>query len=249
MNLLHDIPLSALQFYLTAPYPCSYLPQRIARSQIATPSFLITTQTYSELVRRGFRRSGTFTYRPQCDTCRACVPVRVLVNEFTPNRTQKRCIRHHNGLQATVHALHDNAEHFALYQRYQCARHGDDGTATDAREQYRNFLLQSHVDSSLVEFREGGVLRMVSIIDILEDGLSSVYTFYEPDVPHASYGTYNILWQIELCRTLQLEHLYLGYWIGHSEKMAYKARFRPLQGLQDGKWQDMPASTSGLAAA
>ncbi len=244
MNLLHDIPLSALQFYLTAHYPCSYLPQRTARSQIATPSFLITTQTYSELVRRGFRRSGTFTYRPQCDTCRACVPVRVLVNEFKPSRTQKRCIKQHNHLQVTVHALHDNEEHYALYQRYQRERHGDDGLAEDSYEQYRNFLLQSHVDSALVEFREDDVLRMVSVIDILEDGLSSVYTFYEPNVPHASYGTYNILWQVELCRKLQLEHLYLGYWIGQSPKMAYKTRFRPLQGLQDGEWQDMPESAA-----
>ena len=240
MNLLNDVPLSALQFYLTAPYPCSYLPQRSARSKIATPSFLITTQTYSELVQRGFRRSGTFTYRPQCDICRACVPVRVLADEFTPSRTQRRCIKHHKGLRATVHALHDSAEHFALYQRYQCMRHGDDGMASDSHEQYRNFLLQSHVDSSLVEFREGDVLRMVSIIDILEDGLSSVYTFYEPNVPHASYGTYNILWQVELCRTLQLEHLYLGYWIADSKKMAYKTRFRPLQGLIEGGWQNMP---------
>jgi arginine-tRNA-protein transferase len=237
MNLLHDIPLSALQFYLTAPYPCSYLPERLARSQVATPSFLITTQVYSELVRRGFRRSGTFTYRPRCDVCRACVPVRVVVNAFSSNRSQRRAARHHRNLEVSLHTLQDSAEHFDLYQRYQTARHRDDGMDSDSPEQYRNFLLQSHVDSTLVEFRENGVLRMVSLIDILDDGLSSVYTFYDPDVAQASFGTYNVLWQIELCRKLELEYLYLGYWIKESGKMAYKANFQPLQGLVEGEWK------------
>ncbi len=236
MNLLHDIPLSALQFYLTAPYPCSYLPDRLARSQVATPSFLITTQVYSELVRRGFRRSGTFTYRPRCDTCRACVPARIVVNAFTSTRSQRRAARHHRNLEVSLHTLQHSEEHFDLYQRYQIARHRDDGMESDSPEQYRNFLLQSHVDSTLVEFRENGVLRMVSLIDILDDGLSSVYTFYDPDVAQSSFGTYNVLWQIELCRKLELEYLYLGYWIKESAKMAYKANFQPLQGLVDGEW-------------
>ncbi len=239
MNLLHDIPLSALQLYLTAPYPCSYLPEQLARSQVATPGFLITTPVYSDLVRRGFRRSGTFTYRPRCDTCCACVPVRVEVASFAPSRAQRRVAKRHGGLEASLHALKDSEEHFALYQRYQIARHRDDGMDSDSREQYCNFLLHSHVDSILVEFRENGALRMVSIIDILEDGLSSVYTFYEPDVAQASFGTYNILWQVELCRKLELDYLYLGYWIKESGKMAYKANFRPLQGLIQGEWQTL----------
>jgi arginine-tRNA-protein transferase len=237
MNLLHDIPLSALQFYLTAPYPCSYLQDQLARSQVATPSFLITTQVYSELVRRGFRRSGTFTYRPRCDDCRACVPVRVEVVAFAASRSQRRAVRRHRNMEVSLHALKDSAEHFGLYQRYQLARHRDDGMESDSPEQYRNFLLQSHVDSTLVEFREQGILRMISLIDILDDGLSSVYTFYDPDVAQASFGTYNVMWQIELCRKLELEYLYLGYWISASGKMAYKANFRPLQGLVDGEWK------------
>jgi len=241
MSLLHDIPLSALHFYLTAPYSCSYLPDKLARSQVATPSFLITTQIYSELVRRGFRRSGTFTYRPRCDACRACVPVRIAVASFTPSRVQRRIAKRHHGLDVSLHTLrNDSEEHFSLYQRYQKARHREDGMEGDSREQYRNFLLQSHVDSILVEFRENGVLRMVSIIDILEDGLSSVYTFYDPDVAQASFGTYNILWQIDLCRKLELDYLYLGFWIKESGKMAYKANFRPLQGLVEGEWQALP---------
>ena len=244
MSLLNDIPLSALHLYLTAPYPCSYLDGLDARSQVATPSFLITTPVYSELVRQGFRRSGTFTYRPRCDSCRQCVPVRVLIDEFAPSRSQRRSHKRHNKLNATLHALQDKAEYFDLYRRYQEARHPDGGMDDDSPEQYRNFLLQSHVDTLMVEFRENGVLRMVSVIDVLQDGLSAVYTFYDPDVPHSSYGTFNVLWQIELCRKLQLPYLYLGYWIAGSRKMAYKANFQPLQGLQDGSWQTILAKDS-----
>lgn len=240
MSQLNDIPLSTLQFYLTAPYPCSYLPDRLARSQVATPGFLIDTAVYFELVQRGFRRSGVFTYRPRCDTCHACVPVRIAVAGFKPNRTQRRTFKYHGTLEATLHALEDRDEYFELYQRYQHARHSDGEMGNESREQYRNFLLQSQVDSLLVEFREAGVLRMVSLIDVLRDGLSSVYTFYDPDVAGASYGTYNVLWQIELCRTLNLPYLYLGYWIKESRKMAYKSNFKPLQGLVQGIWQALP---------
>jgi leucyl-tRNA---protein transferase len=251
MTLLRDIPLSTLQFYLTAPYPCSYLPGQYARSQVATPSFLIGPTLYTELVQRGFRRSGTFTYRPRCDTCHACVPTRIPVAELAPDRTQRRAQRRHANLEATLLGLEDREEYFELYQRYQAARHREGEAEEDSREQYRNFLLQTHVDSMLAEFREDGVLRMVSIIDVLADGLSSVYTFYEPDVPHASYGTYNILWQADLCRKLGLPYLYLGYWIKECRKMSYKSNFRPLQGLVQGVWQTLPEATltpSGAAA-
>ncbi len=237
MNLLHDIPHSVLQFYLTAPYPCSYLQHQLARSQVATPGFLIDTRMYSELVQRGFRRSGTFTYRPHCDVCQACMPVRVEAASFIPSRAQRRAAKRHRNLVASLHTLGDNEEHFNLYKRYQAARHADEGMESESREQYRNFLLQSHVDTILVEFCEGGMLRMVSVVDILQDGLSSVYTFYDPDVPQSSFGTYNILWQIELCRKLGLDYLYLGFWIKESQKMGYKAGYRPLQGLVDGEWK------------
>jgi len=237
MTLLRDIPLSALQFYLTAPYQCSYLAEQDARSQVATPSFLITPPIYAELVRQGFRRSGTFTYRPRCDGCQACVPARVDVHAFAPNRSQRRVWKKHPQLQASLHPLEDKPEYFELYKRYQNARHRDGGMSNDNHEQYERFLLHSHVDSLLVEFREGDILRMISIIDVLDDGLSSVYTFFEPELPQAGFGTYNVLWQIELCRKLTLPYLYLGYWIRQSQKMAYKANFKPLQGLLKGSWQ------------
>ncbi len=239
MSLLRDIPLSALQFYLTAPYPCSYLAEQEARSQVATPSFLITPPVYSELVHVGFRRSGTYTYRPRCDTCHACVPVRVEVNPFKADRSQRRSWKQHRDLDVTLHPLQDRPEYFELYCRYQHARHPNGGMDNDDRDQYRNFLLQSQVDTMLVEFRaaDSGALRMVSIIDLLSDGLSSVYTFFDPAIPHSSFGTFNVLWQIELCRKLELPYLYLGYWIEHSPKMAYKTRFHPIQRLHQGAWK------------
>ena len=236
MSKLNDLPFANLQFYATAPYPCSYLPGRLARSQVATPSYLIDSATYGHLVASGFRRSGAFTYRPYCDHCRACTPVRVIAGEFAPNRSQRRTQKTNSALTTRVMELKFSHEHYALYRRYQSTRHPGGGMDHDSREQYSHFLLQSNVHTRLVEFREQGYLRMVAIVDELADGLSSVYTFFDPERARQSLGTYSILWQIAEAQRRKLPYVYLGYWIAESRKMNYKTDFQPIEGLVRGNW-------------
>ena len=237
MSSLNELPIFRLQFYLTAPYPCSYLTGRQARSQVAAPGGLVDTVVYSELVRLGFRRSGHHVYRPRCDTCQECVPVRVPVQGFRPNRSQRRCLATNADLSMVLRPLVFDEAHYRLYRRYQAARHAGGGMDQDDREQFRNFLLQSRVDSALAEFTLGGEVVMVSLVDRLMDGLSAVYTFYEPDLAKRGLGTFSVLTQLDMAAQMGLPYLYLGYWIRDSAKMAYKRAFRPLEALVEGHWR------------
>lgn len=252
----NDAPLQKIQFYATTPYSCGYLAGKLAQSLIAAPHHLIDAHTYSGLIQLGFRRSGKFAYRPHCENCNACVPVRIPVAEFKPNRSQRRARKQHQDLSTTIIPLAYSEEHFQLYQAYQAARHkpedaekgkpdsepSSEETEQEAADQYRNFLVQSNVESMLIEFRLDGILKMVSVVDIVRDGISAVYTFYDTNEANCSYGTFNIVWLAEWAHQLKTTYLYLGYWIAESRKMAYKQNFLPLEGLIEGEWQPLDPS-------
>ena len=230
-----DSALQKIQFYVTAPYTCSYLSNQLAQSIIATPQHLVDGYQYSGLIQQGFRRSGKFVYRPHCENCNACIPVRLPVTDFRASRSQKRAYKQHQHLEAIVSTLSFDEAHFALYKAYQIARH-EGNAQEETAEQYRNFLVQSNVDSLLISFTLNGALKIVSVVDIVEDGVSAVYTFYDTAETKASYGTYSIMWLIDWCKQLKLPYLYLGYWIKNSQKMAYKENFGPQEALIDGEW-------------
>ena len=240
MTLLSEPHLHKLQFYVTTPYTCGYLPNKLAQSLIATPHHLVDANVYSGLITQGFRRSGKFAYRPHCENCNACIPTRVVLADFNPSRSQKRAFKQHANLTVRIMPLGFHQDHFELYASYQTARHAEPENFNhdkDETEQYRQFLCQSNVESLMVEFRDAkNTLKIVSVVDVVGDGVSAVYTFYEPSAPKSSFGTYSIMWQTEWTKILGLPYLYLGYWIAESEKMTYKQAFKPQEKLIDGEW-------------
>jgi arginine-tRNA-protein transferase len=211
---------------------------RIARSQVVELESEIDETLYSDLIRHGFRRSGTHIYRPNCDHCVACKSIRIPVAEFQPNRSQRRTTRKYDDLVVTIREPFFSEEHYALYKRYQRTRHENGGMDSNDVVQYKDFLVDSDVTTCMVEFRTANSsadLRMVSIVDLLDDGLSAVYAFYDPGAGQ-SYGTFNVLWQIGHALSLSKQYVYLGYWIEQCQKMSYKTKFQPNELFLEGKW-------------
>ncbi len=227
---------SAIKFFTTATHACSYLEEKQAITLFADPESEMTPAIYSELSELGFRRSGNYVYRPQCRGCRACISVRVPVALFTPKRNQKRCWKGNRDLQIRVLPPEWNEEHYALYARYISERHRSGDMYPPTPRQYREFLTSDWSSTVFVEFRSGDRLLALAVTDELADGLSAVYTFYDPRETWRSLGTYAILWQIAECRRRGLPYLFLGYWVRHAERMSYKTQFRPLELLIEGEW-------------
>jgi len=231
--------IESLDFYLTPEHECSYLPMQQAMTLFADPSVCIDTTMYSELIQHGFRRSGTHVYRPRCPMCDACIPIRIPVNDFTPSRSQRRVWKRNQDITITAVPAEYNDEHFQLYRRYMSARHSGGGMDNPEPEKYSEFLINPYIDACFYEFRLERQLLAVASVDILNMGISAVYTFFEPAEPARSLGNMAILWQIEEARRLRLPHVYLGYWIKECQKMVYKEQYHPFEVFREGLWQQI----------
>lgn len=230
-------PAKPTHLYLSAEHPCAYLPERTARLAFVDPDAGMDASTYGWYAEHGFRRSGTSVYRPYCSRCQACVPVRIPVADFVPDRGQRRIWNRNGDLSVQVVATDFSAEHYALYKRYLAARHPGSSMEEANESDYHQFLLSSWGRTRLMEMRAAGVLVAVAVVDELPQAWSAVYTFFEPELAKRSLGTYAVLRQIDAVRRLDLRWLYLGYWIAASRKMAYKDRFRPYEQLGVNGWQ------------
>ena len=236
------------EVFLSMPHACSYLPGCTATSLFLDPRQPLDSRQYAAFMRLGFRRSGDLIYRPHCRECNACVPVRVPVNRFQPDRGQRRIWKRNQDLSVVARPPVFQQEHFELYQRYQSSRHPGGGMDDPDPQKYLNFLGSRHIHTVFYEMRLGQKLLAVAVTDILPDGLSAVYTFFNPDEKRRALGVYAVLWQIEHARERALSWLYLGYWIKECQKMAYKGRYRPLEVFLQGHWVhlDNPRTQVGL---
>ena len=225
-------------FYTTAPLPCPYLNGRTERKVVTEITGPDSDALHDRLSRAGFRRSHNIAYAPVCPSCNACVPIRIPVATFQPDRTMRRVMRANAGVDGFETPARATAEQFQLFQRYQVARHGDGDMATMSFYDYRAMVEDTPIETAVVEFR-GADDRLLGacLMDRLGDGLSAVYSFFAPDLERRSLGNFTILWLIERARALGLPYVYLGYWVPESAKMAYKARFRPSEVLAGGAWR------------
>ncbi|GLR63118.1 arginyltransferase [Marinospirillum insulare] len=232
-----------LRFYQTLPHACSYLEDEEATTLFLDPQQPVTAEVYDALTQVGFRRSGKHLYRPHCDTCNACKSVRVKVAEFTPSRQQQRTLKRNQDLSWKILPTTFSSEHYQLYEKYINHRHADGDMYPASEEQFRSFLLVGNAWANLVEFRDSsGRLVAVAAVDNLRDGLSAIYTFFDPTENRRSLGVFAVLWQLEQVKKLGLPYLYLGYWIKNCRKMNYKQAYQPLEILEEQQWQAFPES-------
>lgn len=239
-----SIPLGkqAQIFYRTAGTACPYLPNRIERHILADLTGSNAEAMHGFLTTAGFRRSHHLIYRPACSECTACIPVRVAVDQFIPSRTQRRTLIRNNHLQAKLIPAIATQEQFDLFMEYQKTRHSDGEMARMSFDDFRLMIEGSPVNTGIAEFRDpSGILKGVCLLDVLKDGFSAVYSFFDSGDPSQSLGTYMILWAIKEAQDHQLPYIYLGYWVNGSSKMSYKARFRPLEQFSHGHWRPLLA--------
>ena len=229
---IHD----ELKFFITAPHDCSYLKGRMAVTLFADPDRELDQLSFSTLHAMGFRRSGCLVYTPRCPECSACIPTRVPVDDFRPDRSQRRNLKANSDLEVRLCEARFSEEHIALYQRYIRDRHPGDSMDVESREEVERFFLCDWSDTLLMEFRHEGKPVAVAVVDVVTSGLSAVYTFFDPAEAKRGLGVFAVLGMIDEAKRRGLPYLYLGYLIHESPKMAYKARYRPLQHYRDGSW-------------
>jgi arginyl-tRNA--protein-N-Asp/Glu arginylyltransferase len=228
--------LSDKQFFLTPPHPCSYLEDRTARTLFLDPRETVNPTIYGSLTHAGFRRSGSHLYRPYCEGCGACVPVRVPVADFRWSRRFRRIRRTNEGVTATMREAIFSDRYYDLYANYINARHADGDMHPPNVDQFRSFLLSSWSNSAFLVLEEHGKLIAVAVTDRVPDGLSAIYTFFDPALSKRSIGVLAVLAQIQHCVSLGIPYLYLGYWVRESAKMRYKTDYRPIELLVRNRW-------------
>ncbi len=228
--------IGSLQLFITHSHECSYLDDRDAATIFVDPNEKLDGHLYQQLSEMGFRRSGSHVYRPHCKGCQACVPARIPVDQFQTNRRQRRCRNRNADLSIQIIDNIDTDEHYGLYQRYIAERHSDGDMHPANRDQFRNFLTQEWGITRFFELRLEGKLAGVVVSDEMENALSAVYTYFDPDLHRRSLGTFGILLQLQYAQERQLQYLYLGYWIKECQKMSYKIEYRPIELFVNKHW-------------
>ncbi len=228
--------LSSIRLFRTASHRCSYKTEEQAATVFVDPDLVIDKSLNSKLSDLGYRRSGAHLYRPDCDYCQACISCRIPVADYNFSRSQRRVLRMNEQLRVVEESDLTSSVAFDLYRRYIDERHGDGDMYPATLEQYEAFIKTKTVDTRFYLFYDQDELVAVSVVDVLEHGLSAVYTFFDPQLDKLSLGKYAILWQIKKCQQMGLPYLFLGYWIRNCPKMQYKSSFRPIEMLLNGRW-------------